>query len=60
VAEAARRIRDGSLTPTVYVEALISRTQQLDPTLRCTITVAAESALAAAQVAEHELSLIHI
>jgi aspartyl-tRNA(Asn)/glutamyl-tRNA(Gln) amidotransferase subunit A len=56
VAQAARRIRDGSLTPTIYVEALIARTQQLDPTLRCTITMAAESALAAAQVAEHEIS----
>jgi aspartyl-tRNA(Asn)/glutamyl-tRNA(Gln) amidotransferase subunit A len=55
VAEAGRRIRDGSLTPTSYVEALVERVLQLDPILRCTITVAAETALAAAQVAESEI-----
>lgn len=55
VAVAGHRIRDGSLTPTSYVEALIERIQQLDPILRCTITVGAEAALAAAQVAESEI-----
>ncbi|HEV2034250.1 MAG TPA: amidase [Candidatus Dormibacteraeota bacterium] len=55
VALAGRRIRDGSLTPTSYVEALIERVRRLDPRLRCTITLAAENALAAAQVAESEI-----
>jgi aspartyl-tRNA(Asn)/glutamyl-tRNA(Gln) amidotransferase subunit A len=48
VAEAARGIRDGSLTATRYVEALIERVRQLDPILRSTVTLAAETALAAA------------
>jgi aspartyl-tRNA(Asn)/glutamyl-tRNA(Gln) amidotransferase subunit A len=56
VAEAGRRIHDGSLTPTGYLEALIERVRRLDPMLRCTITLAAETALAAAQLAESEIS----
>lgn len=55
VAEAGRRIREGSLSPATYVEALIERVRRLDPMLRSTITLASESALAAAQVAESEL-----
>ncbi len=55
VAAAGRRIRDGSLTPTSYVEALIEQVRRLDPMLRCTITLAAESALAAAHLAETEI-----
>ena len=55
VAEAGRRIREGSLSPGTYVEALIERVRRLDPMLRSTITLASESALAAAQVAESEL-----
>lgn len=55
VAAAGRRIRDGSLTPTSYVEALIEQVRRLDPMLRCTITLAAESALAAAHLAESEI-----
>jgi aspartyl-tRNA(Asn)/glutamyl-tRNA(Gln) amidotransferase subunit A len=51
VAEAGRRIRDGSLAPTDLVEALVERVQRLDPTLRSTITLAVDSALAAAQAA---------
>jgi aspartyl-tRNA(Asn)/glutamyl-tRNA(Gln) amidotransferase subunit A len=43
------------LTPTTYVEVLIKRTKRLDPILRCTITLAADSALAAANEAEHEI-----
>jgi aspartyl-tRNA(Asn)/glutamyl-tRNA(Gln) amidotransferase subunit A len=49
LAEAAARIREGSLTPPVLVEALIERIRQLDPLLRSTITIASESALAAAE-----------
>ena len=55
VAEAGRKIRDGSLTPTAYIEALIERTRRLDPVLRCFVTLAAGTAHAAAQVAEHEI-----
>jgi aspartyl-tRNA(Asn)/glutamyl-tRNA(Gln) amidotransferase subunit A len=51
VAEAGPRIREGSLTPNDLVEALIERAHRLDPTLRSTITLAEESALAAAQSA---------
>jgi len=51
VAEAGRRIREGSLTPTELVEALIERARRLDPTLRSTITLAAASAVSTAQVA---------
>ena len=43
------------MTPTSYIEALIERVLALDPILRCTITLAAETALAAAQLAESEL-----
>jgi aspartyl-tRNA(Asn)/glutamyl-tRNA(Gln) amidotransferase subunit A len=51
VAEAGQRIREGSLAPTDLVEAMVERVQRLDPTLRSTITLAAESARAAAQAA---------
>ncbi len=51
VAEAGQRIREGSLTPTELVEALIERSHRLDPTLRSTITLAGESVLAASQAA---------
>ena len=55
MAEAGHRIRDGSLKPTSYVEALIERARRLEPTLRCTITLAAETALADARTAEDEI-----
>ena len=55
VAEVGRRIRDGSLKPTRYVEALVDRALQLDAHLRCTITLAADSALAQAREAEMEI-----
>ena len=55
VAAAGRRIHDGSLTPTSYVEALMEQVRRLDPVLRCTITLAAEAALAAARLAESEI-----
>src|SRR5260370_20372963 len=48
-------IRDGSLTAVTYVEFLIERIQRLDPILRCTITLAAEAALAAARTADVEI-----
>jgi len=55
VAEAGQMIRDGSLTSVTYVEFLIERIQRLDPILRCTITLAAEAALAAARTADVEI-----
>jgi len=55
VTEAASRIRDGSLKPPEYVEALADRARRLDPLLRCIVTLAAETALADAQVTEHEI-----
>jgi aspartyl-tRNA(Asn)/glutamyl-tRNA(Gln) amidotransferase subunit A len=55
VAEAGRRIRDGSLKPTLYVETLVDRALKLDAHLRCTITLAAETALADARAAEKEI-----
>ena len=54
-AEAGRRIRDGSLQPTRYVEALVDRALRLNKQLRCTVTLAAEAALAEARVAEEEI-----
>ncbi|TMC98542.1 MAG: amidase, partial [Chloroflexi bacterium] len=54
VAAAGRLIRDGALAPSRYVGAMIDRVRQLDPMLRCTITLAAETALADAQSAELE------
>jgi aspartyl-tRNA(Asn)/glutamyl-tRNA(Gln) amidotransferase subunit A len=51
LAEDARRMREGSLTPKELVEALIERAHRLDPTLRSTITLAEDSALAASQSA---------
>ncbi len=55
VAEAGRRIRDGSLKPTRYVETLVDRALKLDAQLRCTITLAADTALADARAAEKEI-----
>jgi len=52
VTEAGGRIRDGSLQPSEYVAALVERARRLDPTLRCIVTLAADTALVAAQVAE--------
>ena len=51
VAEAGQRIREGSLAPADLVEALVERVRRLDPTLRSTITLAADSALTAALAA---------
>jgi len=56
LAEAGQRIRDRSLTPTEFIEALIERSRRLEPSLRCVITLAAEAALAAARVAESEIA----
>jgi aspartyl-tRNA(Asn)/glutamyl-tRNA(Gln) amidotransferase subunit A len=55
VASAGQQIRDGSLKPTRYVKAMIDRVRSLDPTLRCTITLAADTAVADAQAAESEI-----
>jgi aspartyl-tRNA(Asn)/glutamyl-tRNA(Gln) amidotransferase subunit A len=55
VASAGRQMREGSLKPTRYVGAMIDRVRSLDPTLRCTITLAADAAVADAQAAELEL-----
>jgi aspartyl-tRNA(Asn)/glutamyl-tRNA(Gln) amidotransferase subunit A len=55
VASAGRQIREGSLKPTRYIEAMIDRVRSLDPTLRCTITLAADTAMAEAQAAESEI-----
>jgi aspartyl-tRNA(Asn)/glutamyl-tRNA(Gln) amidotransferase subunit A len=55
IAEASRGIRDGSLKPTRYVEALIDRALKLNAQLRCTITLAADTALADARAAEKEI-----
>jgi aspartyl-tRNA(Asn)/glutamyl-tRNA(Gln) amidotransferase subunit A len=55
LAEAGRMIRDGSLDSVTYVEFLIERIQRLDPMLRCTITLAAETALEAAHAADIEI-----
>ena len=51
VADAGRRIHEGSLAPTELVEALIDRARRLDPVLRSTITLAADSAIAGASSA---------
>ncbi len=55
VAEAGNRIREGSVKPTEYVEALVERARRLDPLLRCTITLAADAALEDARAAEDEI-----
>jgi aspartyl-tRNA(Asn)/glutamyl-tRNA(Gln) amidotransferase subunit A len=52
VAEAGRRIREGSLSSTDLVEALVERVRGLDPSLRSTITLADEAALTAAHAAD--------
>jgi aspartyl-tRNA(Asn)/glutamyl-tRNA(Gln) amidotransferase subunit A len=51
VAEAGERIRQGLLDPRDLVQAVVERIQRLDPTLRSSITLAAESALEAAHAA---------
>jgi aspartyl-tRNA(Asn)/glutamyl-tRNA(Gln) amidotransferase subunit A len=56
LAEAGRMIGDGSLKPTEYVEALVDRARKLDSSLRCTITLASETALTEAQAAEDEIA----
>lgn len=52
VAQASQRLREGSLTPSSLVRALIDRARILDPLLRSTITLAVESALRDADAAE--------
>ncbi len=55
VAEAGRGIREGSVKPTEYVEALVERARRLDPLLRCTVTLATDAAIADARAAEDEI-----
>ena len=51
VAQAARRIREGSLEAVDLIGALIDRIGRLDPMLRSTITLASDSALDSAHAA---------
>ena len=51
VAEAGRRIHEGSLDPAELVQALGDRVRRLDPVLRSTITLAADAATADAAAA---------
>jgi aspartyl-tRNA(Asn)/glutamyl-tRNA(Gln) amidotransferase subunit A len=56
MAEAGRRIHEGCLNPTRYVQALSERARRLGPALRCTITLAAETALVDAKTAQDEIA----
>jgi aspartyl-tRNA(Asn)/glutamyl-tRNA(Gln) amidotransferase subunit A len=54
VAEAARRIRDGLLSPVALVEACLARIERVDPEVQAWVHVDAEGALAAARALERE------
>lgn len=56
VAEAARRLRSGSLTPEALVERSLERIQALDGELKACVTVMADEARAAAQAAAARLA----
>lgn len=56
VAEAARLLRSGSLSPMELVKACLERVHALDGDLRCFIRLDEEAALAAARRAEQEMS----
>ncbi len=53
--EIATRIRDGRLSPTDYIDAILGRIEQLQPTLNCFATVTAEAAREAAANLEASL-----
>jgi aspartyl-tRNA(Asn)/glutamyl-tRNA(Gln) amidotransferase subunit A len=55
IAEAARRIGSGALSPVALVESLLARIAALDGRLHGYITVTATAALAAARAAEAEI-----
>jgi aspartyl-tRNA(Asn)/glutamyl-tRNA(Gln) amidotransferase subunit A len=52
IASVAARLRSGDLTATAYAQALLTRIDALDPTLRAFIRVLPERALAQARAAE--------
>jgi len=55
IGELAPRIRAGDVSPVEVTTAVLSRIEQLNPTLNAFITVTAESALAQARQAESEI-----
>jgi aspartyl-tRNA(Asn)/glutamyl-tRNA(Gln) amidotransferase subunit A len=56
VAEGARRIAAGALSPVDWTEALLERIDRIDPQVNAYITVAADAARAAAREAHDELA----
>jgi aspartyl-tRNA(Asn)/glutamyl-tRNA(Gln) amidotransferase subunit A len=56
MAQAARAIREGELSPVVYTEALIARTEALGPILDAYITTTFETAREAARTAAEEIA----
>ena len=55
VAQAARMIRSGELSPVALMESLLERVRRLEPSLKAWVTLDAELALAAARSSEREL-----
>ena len=55
VAQAARMIRSGELSPVALMESLLERVRRLEPSLKAWVTLDAELALAAARSSEHGL-----
>ncbi|MFH1140551.1 MAG: amidase, partial [Chloroflexota bacterium] len=55
VAQAARMIRSGQLSPVALMESLLERVRRLEPSLKAWVTLDEEAALAAARSSEREL-----
>ncbi|MDO8751833.1 MAG: amidase [Dehalococcoidia bacterium] len=55
VAQAARMIRSGELSPVALMESLLEQIRRLEPSLKAWVTLDAELALAAARSSEREL-----
>ena len=56
VAQAARQIKEGALSPVALMESLLVRTKVLEPGLNVWVTLDPESALEAARQSESELA----
>ena len=56
VAQAARQIKEGALSPVALMESLLARTKALEPRLNVWVTLSPESALEAARQSESQLA----
>ena len=56
VAQAARQIKEGALSPVALMESLLARAETLEPSLKVWVTLDPEAALEGARQSERELA----